>query len=72
MHEDPIWCFLNMRCEMEEDDSGLRSMDTSNKVGNKKSQSSKSFQSKIESEQQRRKQMLQQKPTTKILFFFLT
>lgn len=45
MLEDPIWCFLSMRCEMEEDNSGLTSMDTSNKVGNKKSQSSKSFQS---------------------------
>lgn len=58
-----------MRCEIEEDDSGLRSMDTSNKVGNKKSQSSKSFQSKIEPEQQRRKQTLQQKQQPKISFF---
>lgn len=35
MLEDLIWCFLNMRCEMEEDNSRLGSMDISNKVGTK-------------------------------------
>lgn len=43
--EDPIWCFLSMRCEMEEDDSRLRSVDISDKADNKLLQSSKSCQS---------------------------
>lgn len=43
MFEDKIWYFLNMSCKMEEDDSRLGSMITSNKLGD--NAMSKSFQS---------------------------
>lgn len=43
MFEDKIWYFLNMSCKMEEDDSRLGSMITSNKFGD--NAMSKSFQS---------------------------
>lgn len=53
-----IWCFLNMKCRMEENDSGLGSMIPSNMFGN--NHNLQSHFKVIEPKQQRKDKRQQQ------------